>query len=71
MTAAAGIHAETAGDGPALVLVHAGICDSGMWEAQWRTLPGAHRVTRFDMRGFGRSPVPPGARTRTPATCLP
>jgi 3-oxoadipate enol-lactonase len=58
VTAPAGIHAETAGDGPAIVLVHAGICDSGMWDAQWRTLPAAYRVVRFDMRGFGRSPLP-------------
>ena len=56
-----GIHAETAGEGPALVLVHAGICDSGMWGAQWRTLAGRHRLIRHDMRGFGRSPVPPDA----------
>jgi 3-oxoadipate enol-lactonase len=53
-----GIHAETAGEGPAVVLVHAGICDSGMWDAQWRSLPAGRRVLRFDMRGFGRSPVP-------------
>lgn len=61
MTGPAGIHAESAGDGPAIVLVHAGICDSGMWDAQWRTLPRRHRVVRHDMRGFGRSPVPAGA----------
>jgi 3-oxoadipate enol-lactonase len=58
VSAPAGIHAESAGDGPAIVLIHAGICDSGMWDAQWRTLPAARRVVRFDMRGFGRSPVP-------------
>jgi pimeloyl-ACP methyl ester carboxylesterase len=58
MTGPSGIHAETAGEGRAIVLVHAGICDSGMWDAQWRTLPAANRVVRFDMRGFGRSPVP-------------
>jgi pimeloyl-ACP methyl ester carboxylesterase len=58
VTAPPGIHVETAGEGPAIVLVHAGICDSGMWDAQWRTLPARHRVVRFDMRGFGRSPVP-------------
>lgn len=56
-----GIHAEATGEGPALVLVHAGICDSGMWDPQWRSLAGRHRLIRHDMRGFGRSPVPPGA----------
>jgi 3-oxoadipate enol-lactonase len=58
VTGPSGIHAEAAGEGPAVVLVHAGICDSGMWDAQWRTLPASNRVVRFDMRGFGRSPVP-------------
>jgi pimeloyl-ACP methyl ester carboxylesterase len=56
-----GIHAETTGDGGDVVLVHAGICDSGMWDPQWRTLADRHRLIRHDMRGFGRSPMPPGA----------
>jgi 3-oxoadipate enol-lactonase len=58
VTAPPEIHAESAGEGPAIVLVHAGICDSGMWDAQWGTLPGRYLVVRHDMRGFGRSPVP-------------
>jgi 3-oxoadipate enol-lactonase len=41
------------------VLVHAGICDSGMWDQQWRSLTGRRRVLRYDMRGYGRSPLPP------------
>jgi 3-oxoadipate enol-lactonase len=61
VTAPDGIHAETAGDGPAVVLVHAGICDSGMWDAQWGALADGRRLMRFDMRGFGRSPVPSAA----------
>jgi 3-oxoadipate enol-lactonase len=56
-----GIHAEATGDGRDVVLVHAGICDSGMWDPQWRTLADRHRLIRHDMRGFGRSPVPQGA----------
>jgi pimeloyl-ACP methyl ester carboxylesterase len=43
------------------VLVHAGICDSGMWDAQWGALADGRRLIRFDMRGFGRSPVPSAA----------
>ena len=39
------------------MLVHAGICDSGMWEPQWRSFPRAFRTLRYDMRGFGRSPL--------------
>jgi 3-oxoadipate enol-lactonase len=53
------LHCETAGAGPAVALVHAGICDSGMWDPQWRSLAGSHRLLRHDMRGFGRSPLPP------------
>jgi 3-oxoadipate enol-lactonase len=47
------------GAGPPVVLVHAGICDSGMWDPQWRSLAGSHRLLRLDLRGFGRSPLPP------------
>jgi pimeloyl-ACP methyl ester carboxylesterase len=55
----ADLHRETAGAGPAVVLVHAGICDSRMWDPQWRSLAESHRLLRLDMRGFGRSPLPP------------
>ena len=53
------LHYEVAGEGPALVLVHAGICDSRMWDHQWRSLAGGRRLVRYDMRGYGRSPLPP------------
>lgn len=53
------LHHEVAGEGPAVVLVHAGICDSGMWDQQWRSLAGGRRLLRYDMRGYGRSPLPP------------
>jgi 3-oxoadipate enol-lactonase len=49
---------EIAGDGPPVVLIHAGICDSRMWEPQWRTFPKTHRTVRCDLRGFGRTPFP-------------
>jgi 3-oxoadipate enol-lactonase len=52
------LHHEQAGTGPAVVLVHEGIADSGMWDAQWQTFPERHRTVRYDMRGFGRSPLP-------------
>jgi 3-oxoadipate enol-lactonase len=32
-----------------------------MWEPQWETFRPSHRVLRYDMRGFGRSPVGPGS----------
>jgi pimeloyl-ACP methyl ester carboxylesterase len=42
-----------------VLLVHAGICDSRMWEPQWATFPRAHRTIRCDLRGFGEMPMPP------------
>jgi 3-oxoadipate enol-lactonase len=59
-TQQAGLYREVAGEGPPVVLVHAGICDSRMWDPQWETFPRAHRVVRYDLRGFGRSPLGPG-----------
>lgn len=48
---------EVAGDGPPLVLVHEGIGDARMWDAQWRTFPQQHRTVRLDLRGFGNTPM--------------
>lgn len=53
------IHYQIAGSGPTVVLVHAGIADSRMWEPQWAPLTADHRVLRHDLRGFGRSSLPP------------
>ncbi|MGV9306533.1 alpha/beta fold hydrolase [Nonomuraea sp. NPDC003727] len=50
---------DVAGDGPALVLLHSGVCDRRMWDPQWAALLDAgYRVIRCDFRGFGRSPMP-------------
>ncbi len=38
-----------------MVLLHAGIADSRMWEGQRAAFESAHTVVRFDARGFGRS----------------
>ncbi len=35
---------EQAGEGETVVLVHAGICDSRMWDPQWESFPAAHRT---------------------------
>ena len=32
-----------------------------MWDPQWVAWPGGRRVTRLDLRGFGRSPLPDGS----------
>ena len=54
------VYLEAGGDGPAVVLVHAGICDSRMWEPQSAAYRDRFRVVRYDLRGFGRSPLSPG-----------
>lgn len=51
---------ELAGRGPAVVLLHAGIADSRMWDGQFAALAAAHTVLRYDLRGFGRTPPAPG-----------
>jgi 3-oxoadipate enol-lactonase len=55
-----GIYAEVAGEGPAVALVHEGICDSRMWDAQWESWSRSYRLLRLDLRGFGRSPLGSG-----------
>lgn len=47
--------AQWAGEGPGVVLAHAGIADARMWDPQWDALAASHRVVRYDLRGFGRS----------------
>jgi 3-oxoadipate enol-lactonase len=46
------------GAGPCLVLLHSGVCDRRMWEAQAAALKASHRVIRPDLRGFGETPLP-------------
>jgi pimeloyl-ACP methyl ester carboxylesterase len=54
------LHSEVAGEGPAVALLHEGICDSRMWDPQWERFSRSHRVLRFDFRGYGRTPLEPG-----------
>jgi len=51
---------EMAGDGPPVVLLHAGIADSRMWAAQFDALATNHTVIAYDRRGFGRTRPAPG-----------
>jgi pimeloyl-ACP methyl ester carboxylesterase len=55
------LYYETAGSGPWLVLLHAGIADRRMWDDQWTAFASHFHVLRYDMRGFGRSPMTAGA----------
>jgi 3-oxoadipate enol-lactonase len=50
------LHHEVEGDGPDVVFLHEAIADSGAWDPQWRSFDGYRRI-RFDLRGFGRTPV--------------
>jgi 3-oxoadipate enol-lactonase len=54
------LYSEVAGEGPEIVLLHEGICDSRMWDRQWESYARSHRLLRLDFRGFGRSPLEPG-----------
>lgn len=57
------LYYEVAGEGHPLVLIHAGIADSRMWDDQLDVFAQRYRVIRYDLRGFGRSEVPPGPYT--------
>ena len=49
-----------AGEGPPLLLLHAGICDSRMWDDQIGEFARTHRVIAPDFRGFGQSKMVAG-----------
>ena len=49
---------EIAGTGPSVVLLHAGLLDSRMWDGQFHLLKEHYRVLRYDARGRGRSSTP-------------
>lgn len=53
------LYYQIAGDGRTLVMVHAGIADSSMWDDQWDVFSRDLRVMRYDLRGLGRSTIPP------------
>ncbi|MBA3531437.1 MAG: alpha/beta hydrolase [Ardenticatenales bacterium] len=49
------LYYEVTGEGTPLVLIHAGVADHTMWDAQVAAFAPHYRVIRYDMRGFGRS----------------
>ncbi len=51
---------DEAGSGPPLLLIHAGIVDRRMWDDALPALAASHRVIRFDLRGYGDTPLPSG-----------
>lgn len=54
----ANLRYELAGQGPVLVLIHAGLADSRMYDAQFEALARHCSVLRYDLHGFGRSSWP-------------
>jgi 3-oxoadipate enol-lactonase len=51
---------EISGRGPAVVLIHGGLVDRRLWDAQVPALARDYRVIRYDLRGLGRSSRPTG-----------
>ncbi len=54
-TNGARIYYEVTGAGPAVVMIHAGVANLRMWDAQVAALSGDHRVITYDTRGYGRT----------------
>lgn len=52
------LYFESAGAGPAVMFIHAGVSDSRMWDPQFETFAARFRMLRYDHRGFGKSTSP-------------
>jgi pimeloyl-ACP methyl ester carboxylesterase len=63
----AGLHIEARGTGPAVVFTHGFGRTGDTWAPQADALAGDHHVVTWDLRGHGRSGVPPGLYTREDA----
>jgi pimeloyl-ACP methyl ester carboxylesterase len=49
---------DTAGEGTALVFIHAGVADRRMWRHQLSAVPDGFRFVSLDLRGCGQSDLP-------------
>lgn len=54
------LYYEVAGQGPALLLMHAGVVDHRMWDQQFAVFAQQYRTIRYDLRSYGQSQVPAG-----------
>jgi pimeloyl-ACP methyl ester carboxylesterase len=52
------LYYETAGTGPAVVLIHGGNLDRRMWDEQFQVFAKHFQVIRYDVRTFGLSDMP-------------
>ena len=53
------LYYETMGEGHPLVLIHGGYMDRRMWDDQFSVFAERYKVVRYDVRGFGKSELPP------------
>lgn len=53
-------HYDVRGAGDPLVLIHSGIANLRLWDDQVNAFATRHRVIRYDVRGYGKTPHPPG-----------
>ncbi len=56
---------QSTGVGPDVVLIHPGLWDSRTWDREVAALAGRYRVTRYDVRGYGRSTFPDAPYSNT------
>ena len=56
---AVGLQYRVDGSGPDVVLIHGFQTDLREWDDVAAGLAATHRVTRYDVRGHGRSTIPP------------
>ncbi|HRH42857.1 MAG TPA: alpha/beta hydrolase [Pyrinomonadaceae bacterium] len=54
------LYYEIAGKGETVVLIHGGLADSRLWDAQFAEFAKYFRVIRYDLRGYGKSEFPNG-----------
>lgn len=57
------MHYDLQGEGPGLVLLHAGIAHLGMWDQQMDAFSEHFKVLRYDIRGWGKTSDPAGDYT--------
>jgi pimeloyl-ACP methyl ester carboxylesterase len=55
------IHYEREGKGLPVIFFHAGVADSRMWQPQMQAFARQFECIAPDMRGFGKSALPPGS----------
>jgi 3-oxoadipate enol-lactonase len=52
------LYYEVAGEGQPLVLIHGNVLDRRYWDEQFIPLSKKFKVVRYDVRGYGKSPIP-------------